>query len=174
MADARQRRIHHDPARDASRILRGERIADHVADIVGDEIGLSIFERVEHPRHIARLRLLVVAARRDATRGPCRADRARSTVWSLDQSRGQRRPHVAGIAEAVEHQHRGPASAERTWMVASPTETSRVTKPAGNGLISVRPDVVMIGAFFAACFVTKGVALVPGARCLPPATPCYR
>jgi hypothetical protein len=49
-----------------------------------------------------------------------------------------------------------------------------VTKPAGNGLISVRPDVAMIGALFAACFVTEGVALVPGARCLPPATPCYR
>ena len=38
--DAGQRRVDHHPFGDAVGILRGERVADHVADVVGDEIGL--------------------------------------------------------------------------------------------------------------------------------------
>ena len=37
-------------------------IADHVADVVGDEIGAVDLERIEHAGDVAGLRLLVVAA----------------------------------------------------------------------------------------------------------------
>jgi hypothetical protein len=61
-ADAWQRRIHQDKASHPSRILSGERITHHVADIVGDKIGPLDAERVEQTGHVAALGLLVVPA----------------------------------------------------------------------------------------------------------------
>jgi hypothetical protein len=61
-SDAWQWRVHHDPARDPRRILRGEGVAHHVADVVGDEVGGLDLEPVEHARDIVALRLLVVTA----------------------------------------------------------------------------------------------------------------
>ena len=57
-----------DPFADAIRILRGERVADHVADIMGDKIGLLDVELVQHGRDVDALRFLVVAGVRDTTK----------------------------------------------------------------------------------------------------------
>jgi hypothetical protein len=51
--DAGKGSIHDDPFRDAIRILRRERVANHVADVVGDEIGLLDGEAVEHAGNVA-------------------------------------------------------------------------------------------------------------------------
>jgi len=63
-SNARQRGIHEDEPDDAIRILRGERIPDHVADVMGHDIRLLNAERVEKPGDVAALRLLVVPALR--------------------------------------------------------------------------------------------------------------
>ena len=60
-ADPRERGVHHHPAGDAIRILRSEGVADHVADIMGDKIGLFDLEFVKNTRDIAALRFLVIA-----------------------------------------------------------------------------------------------------------------
>ena len=54
VADAWQRRIHHDPAGHAIGKLRRERIAYHVADIVRDKIGLLDLQ-------LSRMRAMSVA-----------------------------------------------------------------------------------------------------------------
>ena len=51
-----------DEAGDPIRVLRRQRIADHVADIVGDERRPRDAERIEQPGHVLALGLLVVAA----------------------------------------------------------------------------------------------------------------
>ena len=61
VADARQRRIDHHPFGDARGILRRQRIAHHVADIVGDEVGLLDLQRIHHAGDVQRLVLLGVA-----------------------------------------------------------------------------------------------------------------
>jgi len=45
-------------------MLRRERVADHVTNVVGDELRLFDFQRVENARDIIPLRFLVVTARR--------------------------------------------------------------------------------------------------------------
>src|ERR1700687_4292445 len=49
------------PAHDAIRISRGESVAHHVADIMGDKVGFPDPELVEHTRNIASLGFLVIA-----------------------------------------------------------------------------------------------------------------
>jgi hypothetical protein len=61
-SDAGQWGIHDRPARDPCRILGGEGVAHHVADVMGDELGPVDGETVEHAGDILALRLLVVAA----------------------------------------------------------------------------------------------------------------
>jgi hypothetical protein len=63
------------PARDA--LGGGKGIADHVADVVGDKIGLLDAEAVEHARDVAGLGLLAVASFRVGRRCPCRASLGR-------------------------------------------------------------------------------------------------
>ena len=103
VADARQRRVHHDPARDAARKLRRERVADHVADVVRDEIGLLDLQMIEHAGDVERLVLLRVARVR-MRRKPHAAKIRRDDRVILHEHRGERRPHVAGIAEAVQQE----------------------------------------------------------------------
>jgi len=109
--DAGERRIDDDPFGDAGRILRGERIADHVADVVGDEIGLVDLERVHHPGDVGALRLLVVAAlrlRRQAHAAQVGND---DGVILVKRAR-RRRPHVAGVAEAMQQHDRRTFAAD--------------------------------------------------------------
>ena len=61
-ADTGERRVHHDPAAHAIAILRGDRVAHHVADVVRDQRSGRDAEVVQHGRDVGRLRLLVVAA----------------------------------------------------------------------------------------------------------------
>ena len=82
-------------------------IADHVADIVRDEIGPVDLQRVEHARHVAGLRLLVEAAGRLG--GEAHAAQVRHDDGVVARKiGGHRRPHVARLAIAVQ-QHDGRA-----------------------------------------------------------------
>ena len=95
----------------ALRILRGKRIADHIADVVGDEIGPVDLQRVHHLRYVARLRFLLVSALwmgREAD-----APQVGNDHFVLaDERRRDGRPHVAGVAEAMEEDDRGPSAAD--------------------------------------------------------------
>ena len=109
-ADAGQRRVHDGEAGDPLRVLRRQRIADHVADVVGDQRRPRDAERIEQPGHVLPLGLLVVAAL-----GPPGVAHA-AQVGDDDavrrgQFRRERRPHVAGLAIAVQQQHGGPVAA---------------------------------------------------------------
>ena len=111
IADARQRRIDHHPFGDPRRILRGERIADHVADIVRHQIGVLDFQGIHYAGDIHRLVLLGVPGvrmRREAHAAKVRND---DRVGSRQHCRS-RRPHVAGIAEAVQHNDRGTTATD--------------------------------------------------------------
>jgi hypothetical protein len=56
--------VYQDESPDPLGALNGERIADHIADIMGDEIGLCDLQGVQHPCNVACLRLLVEATGR--------------------------------------------------------------------------------------------------------------
>ena len=63
-SDARQGRIDEDEPVHAVRIFGGKGIADHVADVMGHQVGFIDLERVEHSDDIVTLRLLVVSSAR--------------------------------------------------------------------------------------------------------------
>jgi hypothetical protein len=90
--------------------LRGEGIADHVADVVGDESCAADLQPVQHLRDVVRLRCLVVAAGR-MRREPHAAQIGRDNGVIFDQRRRDRRPHVAGVAETVQQDDRGSLAA---------------------------------------------------------------
>lgn len=60
LSHARQRSVDHHPPSDAIRMQRRERIPDHVADVVGDEIHLLDSQLVEHADEVRCLVLLLV------------------------------------------------------------------------------------------------------------------
>ena len=111
MANSRQRRIDHDPARDTLGILCGQRVTHHVADVVGDEIGLLDFQMVHYSRDVGRLVYLCVARV-----GMCRETHAAQVGNDhgviLRQHRGDRSPHIAGIAKAVKHDDGRPMATD--------------------------------------------------------------
>ena len=91
----------------------------------------SIFERVEHAGDVAGLRLLVEAAGglgRQTQAAQVRHDHG-VVAREID---GHRRPHVAGLAVAVQQHDRRSASAERTWIVVPLVLISLVRKSDGN------------------------------------------
>ena len=67
---------HQDEARNPLGVLRGESIANHVADIMRDEVGSVDFQMIEHARYVAGLGLFVKAPRRAWRRGPFLAGQA--------------------------------------------------------------------------------------------------
>jgi hypothetical protein len=97
--DAGERSVHGDPARDALRVERGEGLADHVADVVGDEIGFPDVEVVEHAGDIAGLGLAAFRVGREAHAAQIRDD-DRVVFRKL---RRQGRPHVSGVGKAMQH-----------------------------------------------------------------------
>jgi hypothetical protein len=109
--DAWERRVDDDEPLDPPGVLRGERVAHHVADVVGDQINRPEFQCVEHAGDVVALRLLVVAAG-----GPGReahpAEVGHDDRVVRRQLRGERRPHVAGLAVAMEQHDRGTAAAD--------------------------------------------------------------
>ena len=100
--DAGQRRVDHHPARDAVGILRGERIAYHVADVVRHEIGFPDSEMVHDARDVERLVLFRVAGV-GMGREAHAAQVGRDDGVILREHGGGRRPHVARVGEAVQH-----------------------------------------------------------------------
>ena len=92
-----------------------------IADVVGDEIGPADLQRVHHLRDVARLRLLLVSALwmgREADASQVGNDH----LVLADERRRDRRPHVAGVAEAMDRRTTaGPWPPTRTWIVAPST-----------------------------------------------------
>jgi hypothetical protein len=62
--DAGQRRVDQDELADAIGMLGGKGVADHVADVVGDEVNLVHLQRVKHSGNVLTLSLFVIAAGR--------------------------------------------------------------------------------------------------------------
>ena len=92
-------------------MLGGEGKADHVADIVGDEVGALDSELVEHAGDVAGLGLLVEAARR--LRRQAEAAQVGNDDRVVAHQIGRhRRPHVAGLAIAVQQHDRRPLAAD--------------------------------------------------------------
>ena len=83
--DAGQRRIDQHEARDPLRMLRREGVADHVADVVRDEVGALDLQRIEHAGDVAGLRLLVEAAS-GLDESPMPRRSGTTTVWSRARS----------------------------------------------------------------------------------------
>jgi hypothetical protein len=80
--------------------LRRQRVTDHIADVVGHKIGLLYPEGIHNAGDINGLIFLGVAAIR--VRGQPHAAQVRHDDGVIpDQLCRQRRPHVAGIPEAV-------------------------------------------------------------------------
>jgi len=69
---------------------------------VGDEVRLVDFQPVEKARHVLALRFLVVAAL-GMGRQAHAAQIGHDERPAGDEGGSQRRPHVAGVAEAVQH-----------------------------------------------------------------------
>jgi hypothetical protein len=94
-------------------MLGGQGVADHVADVVGDQLGLLDLQRVHDGGDVLALVLLVVAAFR-VGREAHAAQVGDDDGVILGQDLGDRRPHVAGVGEAVQQHHRraGPADAD--------------------------------------------------------------
>lgn len=94
-SDAGKRCVHDDEALDPAGVLHGEREADHVADVVGDEVHLVELQRVEYARNVMALCLLVVAAgrtrrTRKLTGNGCTCAEAVATVSGVAQVAGGR------------------------------------------------------------------------------------
>ena len=92
-------------------MLRHQRIADHVADVVGDEIGLGNLEMIHDTGDVDGLVLLCVAGI------GMRRETHSAQVWHddrmiLDQHRGNRRPHIAAVAESMQHHDRRTVTAK--------------------------------------------------------------
>ena len=96
-----QGRVDDDPFADPVRILSGECVAHHVADIMGDKRGLLNVEFVQHRRRCrwpgfschSRLRIRRIAH-------PAQVRHDNRVI--PDQHLGERCPHVAGVAKAVQ------------------------------------------------------------------------
>ena len=109
--DARDRRVHQHKLRHLLRILRNEGIAHHVANIVGDNIGLFDLQRLQHAGDILALRLLVIAFRRLG--GETHAAQVRHDDRVITDKVGRKRlPHVAGLAITMQQHHSRPLAAD--------------------------------------------------------------
>src|SRR5471032_2561127 len=107
--DARHRRIHHHQLVGAFRIARGVGIGDHGTDVVADHVRVLDAQLGQHGADVAGLGFLVVAAGR--MRGQAHAAQVGYHDRVVARQFGRhRRPHVAGVAEAV-YQHDGRAAA---------------------------------------------------------------
>lgn len=103
--DAGHRSIDQHEAADALRMLRGKSEADHVADVMRHQIGAFDLERVEHAGDISGLGLLVEArSRLGGQAEPAQIGHHHRVI--PHQIGRHRRPHVAGLAIAVQQDDR--------------------------------------------------------------------
>ena len=105
VADARQRSVDYSPTCDARGILRGERVAHHVPNVVGNQIAFLDLQIVQHTRDIHGLILLFVSGLRVSGEAHA-AQVGNDDRVVLHQLGGEGRPHVAGVAKSMQ-QHRG-------------------------------------------------------------------
>jgi hypothetical protein len=103
VADPRQWRVHDDPSCHALRELGRQRVAHHVADVVGDKGKVPEPELIEDGGEVPRLRHLFVAGF-GMGRQAHAAQVGNDDGVIADQRVRERHPHVAGVAEAVEKQ----------------------------------------------------------------------
>jgi len=92
--------VDHHKTGHAAAVLRGEGVADHVADVVSDEGGSLHLERIEDTCNVAGLRFFVVATGRLGGE-PHAAQVGNDHGVIARQVVGKRHPHVAGLAIAV-------------------------------------------------------------------------
>ena len=139
-SDARQRRVDHDPFGHALGILRGERIADHVADVVRDEVGLVDVERVHHRGDVGGLRSSCRSRLSGCDERPMPRRSGTIDGVVVRKRRRERRPHVAGVAKAVQQDDRRPLAADADMdRRAVRLECRSVRKPGGNGVTGISP-----------------------------------
>jgi hypothetical protein len=91
--------------------LGGEGIADHVADVVSDEIGLFDAEAIEHAGDIMGLGFLVIASFR-VGREPHAAQVGDDDRVVFRELRRQGRPHIPGVGKTVQHDDGWPGATE--------------------------------------------------------------
>ena len=84
-SDPGQRCVHQDEPGYPVRVLGGERVSDHVADVVRDEVRPFNPERVENASHIPALCLLVVSTG-GTNREPHATQVGNDIVWSRARS----------------------------------------------------------------------------------------
>ena len=111
ITDSRQRRVDRHPARDPRRVLCRQRVSHHIADVVGDEIGFLNFEGIHYAGDVDGLILFGIPSIRMG-RQPHAAQVGHDHGVILYQYGGERRPHVARIAKAMQQHDRRPLSAD--------------------------------------------------------------
>src|SRR5262249_32663254 len=109
-SDIAQRRVNLSKPCDALRMLRGKRIADHVANVVGHQRRAVDFDVIKHPRHVAGLGLLSVAV------GRFGGESKPTQIWYDDgvvpgKVSGHRHPHVSCLTIAMQQNNRWPRAA---------------------------------------------------------------
>src|SRR5260370_41340124 len=92
-------------------MLCREGVADHIADVVGDQFDLADFQRVEGACDVFSLRLLVVTT--GWMGGQTHAAQVRYDYCVVMCQHGaERRPHVAGLAITMKQDDRRTLAAE--------------------------------------------------------------
>ncbi len=104
-ADTGQIRVQQRDAANVARKLHGIRIRDHHPHVVTDQAHLVVAKSRHERVHVARHRRLRVTLVR-CVRLPGTAQVSRDHRVTLGQLAHQRPPHVAGLAEAMQQQHR--------------------------------------------------------------------
>jgi hypothetical protein len=100
VADPRKRRIHNDPSAHPRRVKRCKRVADHVADVVGDESNILNPQLVQNASEVLSLSDLFVSTilmRRQAHAAQVGDDYGAV----FHQNLSERNPHVAGVILAL-------------------------------------------------------------------------
>src|SRR5712671_1787087 len=109
-SDSGQRRVDENETRDSVGILRRKSIADHVADIMRDEVGAVDFQLIKYACHIAGLRLLVKAS--GGLGGEAHSSQVRHHYGMIARKVGcHGRPHVTRLTITVKQHDGGPGAA---------------------------------------------------------------
>ena len=118
MTDTRQRRVHHNPCRDALRKQRRKSIAHHVSDIVGDEGDRANPKLIQNDGKVSSLRDLFIAAfRMGRETHPSQIGNNDGAVFN--ERIGERHPHVTGVAKAVKKEDGASRPAEANILRAA-------------------------------------------------------
>ncbi len=107
----------------------GEGEGDHVADVMADHVGALDVQRVHHPGDVFGLVLFGEAIRGDSGKPHAAQVRRDHRVVAHEIGR-QRRPHVAGVAIAMD-QHHGRACAANADMQDGPVGRDVLSVEAG-------------------------------------------